>query len=66
MVVERDFDLRERLERATPGGDRDGVYRAPVASHRAGPAYADAAVLLDWHGDGRGYGRHDVKESPTV
>ncbi|GGZ99439.1 hypothetical protein GCM10010371_68590 [Streptomyces subrutilus] len=67
VVVERDFQLKERLEPATSSGDRTGRYRTPTISHRAGSgAYADAVLFLDWHKDGRGYGAHDYKGSPTV
>lgn len=38
-----------------------------VETSPAGPgALADSVLFLDWHGDGRGYGRHDYTGSPTV
>ncbi|MEU7068332.1 hypothetical protein [Streptomyces sp. NPDC046161] len=67
VVEERDFQLKDRLEKATSSGDRDGHYRTPTISHRAGSgAYADAVLYLDWHKDGHGYQNHDYKGSPTV
>ncbi|GAA3244890.1 hypothetical protein [Streptomyces lavendulae] len=67
VVMERDFSLRERMERATPGGDRDGSFRTPVISHQAsGNAYGNAVLFLDWHKDGHGYQAHDFKGSPTL
>ncbi|MFJ9344807.1 hypothetical protein ACIRP0_36835 [Streptomyces sp. NPDC101733] len=66
-MVERDFQLKERLERATSNGDRDGRYRTPTVSHRAGSgAYGNAVLFLDWHKDGRGYRGQDYKGLPTV
>ncbi|MGW6979606.1 hypothetical protein ACWGE1_09180 [Streptomyces sp. NPDC054932] len=68
VVVERDFTAIEgRLEDSTSNANYDGHYRTPTISHRAGPgALADSVLFLDWHGDGRGYGRHDYTGSPTV
>ncbi|MFF1560949.1 hypothetical protein [Streptomyces sp. NPDC058279] len=67
VVTERDFQLKDRLETATSSGDRDGHYRTPTISHRAGSgAYANAVLYLDWHKDGHGYQGHDYKGSPTV
>ncbi|MFJ6501606.1 hypothetical protein OG280_40995 (plasmid) [Streptomyces virginiae] len=68
VVVERDFaDIEARLEDSSSGGDYDGHYRTPTISHRAGNgALADSVLFLDWHGDGRGYQRHDYTASPTV
>ncbi|MFD7258895.1 hypothetical protein [Streptomyces sp. NPDC059874] len=55
------------MEDSTSSGDYDGSYRTPTISHRAGSgALADSVLFLDWHGDGRGYGRHDYTGSPTV
>ncbi|MFG2487937.1 hypothetical protein ACGFSI_34975 [Streptomyces virginiae] len=35
--------------------------------HRAGAAaLGDSVLFLDWHGDGRGYPRHDYTAFPTV
>ncbi|MER6392809.1 hypothetical protein ABT236_30655 [Streptomyces sp. NPDC001523] len=66
VVTERDFPLKDRMER-TSKGDHDGRYRTPVISHRAARgAYADAVLFLDWHKDGRGYRAHDYAGSPTV
>ncbi|WP_405681137.1 hypothetical protein OG239_00530 [Streptomyces sp. NBC_00868] len=68
MVAERDFPgLEERLEDSTSNANYDGRYRTGTISHRAGPgAMADSVLFLDWHGDGRGYQRHDYTGSPTV
>ncbi|MEU4360189.1 hypothetical protein [Streptomyces virginiae] len=68
MVVERDFaGVEERLEDSTSGADYDGRYRTQTVSHRAERgALADAALFLDWQGDGRGHQRHDYPASPTV
>ncbi|WP_030722980.1 hypothetical protein [Streptomyces sp. NRRL F-2580] len=68
VVVERDFPgLEERLEDSTSSGARTGTYRTPTISHRAGAvALGDSVLFLDWHGDGRGYQRHDYTASPTV
>ncbi|MGO4462731.1 hypothetical protein AB4039_36410 [Streptomyces sp. M-16] len=67
VVAERDFEIKARLEEATSGGDRDGNYRTPTISHRAGSgAYGNGVLYLDWHKDGRGYQGHDYKGSPTV
>ncbi|GAA3242144.1 hypothetical protein GCM10010260_81990 [Streptomyces filipinensis] len=67
VVAERDFEIKDRLEKATSGGDRDGTYRTPTISHRAGSgAYGNGVLYLDWHKDGRGYQGHDYKGSPTV
>ncbi|ATZ21955.1 hypothetical protein SLAV_39265 [Streptomyces lavendulae subsp. lavendulae] len=67
VVVEREFEIKDRLEKATSGGDRDGHYRTPAISHLAGSgAYGNAVLYLDWHKDGRGYRGHDYKGSPTV
>ncbi|MEU4953652.1 hypothetical protein [Streptomyces lavendulae] len=67
VVAERDFEIKDRLEKATSGGDRDGNYRTPTISHRAGRgAYGNGVLYLDWHKDGRGYQGHDYKGSPTV
>ncbi|MFG2874516.1 hypothetical protein ACGFYU_05785 [Streptomyces sp. NPDC048337] len=68
VVIEGDFtELERRMGNSTSGGNYDGHYRTPTLSHRAGPgALADSVLFLDWHGDGRGYGRHDYTGSPTV
>ncbi|MET9694724.1 hypothetical protein ABZY81_41075 [Streptomyces sp. NPDC006514] len=68
VVVERDFPvLEERLEDSTSNANYDGHYRTPTISLRAGPGVlADSVLFLDWHGDGRGYQRHDYTASPTV
>ncbi|WP_404962681.1 hypothetical protein [Streptomyces sp. 147326] len=68
MVAERDFpQLEDRLEDSTSSGARTGTYRTATISHRAGPAtLGDTVLFLDWHGDGRGYQRHDYTASPTV
>ncbi|MEV7617086.1 hypothetical protein [Streptomyces sp. NPDC089799] len=68
VVIERDFTaIEDRLEDSTSSGNYNGHYRTPTISHRAGPrALADSTLFLDWHGDGRGYGRHDYTASPTV
>ncbi|MER7001020.1 hypothetical protein [Streptomyces sp. NPDC000410] len=68
VVVERDLPgLEDRLEDSTSGGNYDGSFRTPTISHRAGPgALADSMLFLDWHGDGRGYQRHEYTGSPTV
>lgn len=67
VVAERDFQLKEQLEKATSSGDRDGHYRTSVISHQAGSGvYGDAVLFLDWHKDGHGYRDHDYKGSPTV
>ncbi len=68
VVIERDFTAIEgRLEDSTPSAHYNGHYRTPTIKHRAGPgALADSVLFLDWHGDGRGYGRHDYTRSPTV
>ncbi|MEV7512666.1 hypothetical protein AB0O57_32380 [Streptomyces sp. NPDC091201] len=68
VVAERDFPgLEARLEDSTSSGKRSGTYRSATISHRAGgAALGDAVLFLDWHGDGRGYGRHDFTASPTV
>lgn len=67
VVTERDFDLRERMERATSRGDHDGSYRTPVISGRAGSgAYGGGVLFLDWHKDGRGFRGHDFDGTPVV
>ncbi|MCX5174094.1 hypothetical protein [Streptomyces virginiae] len=68
VVAERDLpDLEARLEDSTAGGARSGTYRTATISHRAGPsALGDSMLFLDWHGDGRGYRRHEYTGSPTV
>ncbi|MFB6514156.1 hypothetical protein ACFCW4_06830 [Streptomyces virginiae] len=68
VVVERDFPgLEARLEDSTSSGACSGTYRTATISHRAGPsALGDSVLFLDWHGDGRGYQRHDYTASPTV
>ncbi|MEU6865387.1 hypothetical protein ABZ924_19290 [Streptomyces sp. NPDC046876] len=68
VVTERDFPgLEDRLEDSTPTRARSGTYRTETLSHPAGPgALADSVLFLDWHGDGRGYRRHDYTGSPTV
>ncbi|MER5775536.1 hypothetical protein ABT144_14835 [Streptomyces sp. NPDC002039] len=67
VVTERDFPLKDRVERTTPKGDHDGHFRMPTISHRAARgAYSDGVLFLDWHKDGRGYRAHDYKGSPTV
>ncbi|MFD3328421.1 hypothetical protein [Streptomyces sp. NPDC058701] len=38
----------------------------PTISHRAAPGALGDAALLDWHGVGRGYQRHEYTGSPTV
>ncbi|WP_328786267.1 hypothetical protein [Streptomyces sp. NBC_00273] len=65
VVDERDFPgLEARLEDSTSSGARSGIYRTPTISHRAGAAaLGDSALFLDWHGDGRGYQRHDYTAS---
>ncbi|MGW9372971.1 hypothetical protein ACWGVR_23455 [Streptomyces xanthophaeus] len=67
-MTERDFRaVEDRLEETTSSSRRHGRYRTPTVSHRAGPgALADSVLFLDWHGDGRGYQRHDYTGSPTV
>ncbi|MFJ7593415.1 hypothetical protein ACIQZO_39805 [Streptomyces sp. NPDC097617] len=68
VVAERDFpQLEARLEDSASEGKRTGTYRTATISHRAGAAaLGDSVLFLDWHGDGRGYGRHDYTGSPTV
>lgn len=68
VVAERDFPgLEARLEDSTAGWARSGTYRTATISHRAGPsALGDSVLFLDWHGDGRGYRRHEYTGSPTV
>ncbi|MFJ9551104.1 hypothetical protein [Streptomyces erythrochromogenes] len=68
VVVERDFPgLEARLEDSTSSGARSGTYRTATISGRAGAAaLGDSVLFLDWHGDGRGYQRHDYPASPTV
>ncbi|MFD3775155.1 hypothetical protein [Streptomyces sp. NPDC058612] len=68
MRFERDFTaLEERLEDSTPSSKRHGRYRTPTIRHRAGlGALADSVLYLDWHGDARGYQRHNYTGSPTV
>ncbi|MBT2451470.1 hypothetical protein J7F03_31290 [Streptomyces sp. ISL-43] len=68
VVTERDFPaLKSRMEKATSSGDRNGSYRTPTVSHRAGPgALGDAVLYLDWREDGHGYRGHDYAGSPTV
>ncbi|MDA5284756.1 hypothetical protein [Streptomyces sp. Isolate_45] len=68
VVLERDFPaLEDRLEDSTSSSKRVGRYRTSTISHRAGSAaLADAVLFLDWHGDGRGYERHDYTGSPLV
>ncbi|MFB6812404.1 hypothetical protein [Streptomyces sp. NPDC056387] len=51
VVPERGFPLKSRLERATSGGDRDGGWRTPVISYRAGgDAYGNAVLFLAGRG----------------
>ncbi|MFD9575577.1 hypothetical protein ACFWBI_37890 [Streptomyces sp. NPDC059982] len=67
VVAEQDVEIKDRLEKATSSGDRDGHYRTPTISHRAGSgADGNTVLYLDWHKDGRGYQGHDYKGSPTV
>ncbi|MEV7445662.1 hypothetical protein AB0O22_31770 [Streptomyces sp. NPDC091204] len=68
VVAERDFPgLEARLEDSTSSGARRGTYRTATISHRAGAvALGDSVLFLDWHGDGRGYQRHDYAGSPAV
>ncbi|MET9469886.1 hypothetical protein ABZY44_34860 [Streptomyces sp. NPDC006544] len=69
VVVDRDFTAIEHSWRSAraSGADYDAHYRTPTISRRAGRgALANAALLLDWQGDGRGYQRHDYTASPTV
>ncbi|WP_407841408.1 hypothetical protein ACE1OC_41295 [Streptomyces sp. DSM 116496] len=67
VVVEKDFSLKGRLEAATSSGDRNGHYRTPKISHRAGPgALGDGVLFVDWHKDGHGYRGYDYTGSPSV
>ncbi|WP_405442538.1 hypothetical protein OG373_34775 [Streptomyces avidinii] len=66
VVAERDFpQVEERLEDGTSSGARTGTYRTATIKHRAG-AIGDSVLFLDWHGNGRGYQRHDYTVSPAV
>lgn len=68
VVAERDFTaIESRMENSDPQGDHNGRYRTPTISHRAAPgALGDAALYLDWHGDGHSYQRHEYTGSLTV
>ncbi|WP_143196920.1 hypothetical protein [Streptomyces sp. CB00455] len=68
LVAEHDFTgLEARLEDSNSNAHYNGRYRTGTISHRAGPrALADVVLFLDWHGDGRGYQRHEYTGSPTV
>ncbi|MEU9147269.1 hypothetical protein [Streptomyces sp. NPDC048349] len=68
VMVEKDLTaIEDRLEDSTSSGNSNGHYRTPTIRHRAGRgALADLVLFLDWHSDGRGYGRHDYTGSPTV
>ncbi|MCY0932469.1 hypothetical protein OTB20_41315 [Streptomyces sp. H27-H1] len=64
-MVEQDFGLKDRMEKATLHGDHDGSYWTPVISHRAASgAYRGSVLFLDWHKDGHGYRGHDFKGTP--
>ncbi|MGW7064792.1 hypothetical protein ACWGHM_40755 [Streptomyces sp. NPDC054904] len=59
--------IESRMEDSNGQGDHNGTYRTPALSRRAAPgAHADAVLLLDWHGDGRGYRSYRYGSSPAV
>ncbi|MFD3720140.1 hypothetical protein [Streptomyces sp. NPDC058674] len=68
VVAEKDFaGLEARLEDSTSKANYDGRYRTDTISHRIGNrALADVVLFLDWHGDGRGFQRHEYTGSPAV
>ncbi|MGE7391308.1 hypothetical protein ACQKM2_38155 [Streptomyces sp. NPDC004126] len=68
VVTERDFtEIERRLEDSTSGRNYDGCCRTRSIRHRVGLwPLACSVLFLDWHGDGRSYGRHDHTASPTV
>ncbi|MFD3722724.1 hypothetical protein [Streptomyces sp. NPDC058674] len=59
--------IESRMEDSNGQGGHNGTFRTPTLSHRAAPgAHADAVLLLDWHGDGRGYSSYQYGSSPVV
>ncbi|MFB7810805.1 hypothetical protein [Streptomyces virginiae] len=68
-LLERDFpEIESRLEDSDSSSNRRGRYRTPTVRTTVGSdsAVGDAALLLDWHADGRGYRRYDYSGSPAI